>query len=113
MQNAGPFPGASPAPGPPSDTSVKLVNDASHPYKKQRPHDIRGPCPGLNTLASHGVRVTLKSTPNFSLIPSFVVSPSLRRCNPTTNCDSGARWYYFASMAHINLTDLSAFQGLI
>lgn len=43
-------------PGPPADTSAKLVNDAAHPWKQQGPHDIRGPCPGLNTLASHGVR---------------------------------------------------------
>ncbi|KAF8899578.1 heme-thiolate peroxidase [Gymnopilus junonius] len=32
----------------------KLVNDAAHPWKPQAPGDIRGPCPGLNTLASHG-----------------------------------------------------------
>ena len=44
-----------PPPGPPKDTSVKLVNDKDHPYKPLRKGDIRGPCPGLNTLASHGV----------------------------------------------------------
>ena len=44
-----------PPPGPPSDTSAKLVNDEDHPWKPLRPGDIRGPCPGLNTLASHGV----------------------------------------------------------
>src|SRR6266511_3981551 len=43
-------------PGPLSDTSTKLVNDDAHPWKPLRPFDIRGPCPGLNTLASHGVR---------------------------------------------------------
>lgn len=42
-------------PGPLQDTSAKLVNDAAHPWKPQAPGDIRGPCPGLNTLASHGV----------------------------------------------------------
>ena len=47
--------GAEPAPGPQEDTSAKLVNDAAHPWKPLRPGDIRGPCPGLNTLASHGV----------------------------------------------------------
>ena len=47
-------PGASPAPGPLADDRPKLVNDAAHPWKPLRPDDIRGPCPGLNTLASHG-----------------------------------------------------------
>ncbi|KIJ42630.1 hypothetical protein M422DRAFT_254074 [Sphaerobolus stellatus SS14] len=41
-------------PGPPSDTSVKLVNDEAHPSIPPRNGDMRGPCPGLNTLASHG-----------------------------------------------------------
>ncbi|KAF8504016.1 Chloroperoxidase [Gautieria morchelliformis] len=41
-------------PGPLSDTSAKLVNDKAHPWEPLRPGDIRGPCPGLNTLASHG-----------------------------------------------------------
>jgi hypothetical protein len=44
-----------PPPGPLADTSAKLVNDKDHPWKPLRPDDIRGPCPGLNTLASHGV----------------------------------------------------------
>ncbi|KZP12356.1 Cloroperoxidase [Athelia psychrophila] len=46
--------GAQPAPGPLADTGVKLIADAAHPYKAAGPNDIRGPCPGLNTLASHG-----------------------------------------------------------
>jgi len=37
------------------DTGLKLVNDPDHPYQDPRPGDIRGPCPGLNTLANHGV----------------------------------------------------------
>ncbi|KDR72024.1 hypothetical protein GALMADRAFT_74335 [Galerina marginata CBS 339.88] len=41
-------------PGPLKDTSAKLVNDKAHPWKPVAPADIRGPCPGLNTLASHG-----------------------------------------------------------
>ena len=45
-----------PPPGPLYDTSAKLVNDKDHPWEPLRPGDIRGPCPGLNTLASHGVR---------------------------------------------------------
>jgi unspecific peroxygenase len=55
INDYGPFPGASPPPPPATDTSLKLVNDANHPYQKPGPNDIRGPCPGLNTLASHGV----------------------------------------------------------
>lgn len=47
------YPG--PPPGPLNDTSTKLVNDQAHPWEPLRPYDIRGPCPGLNTLASHGV----------------------------------------------------------
>ncbi|KAJ3505386.1 heme-thiolate peroxidase [Agrocybe chaxingu] len=43
-----------PLPGPLEDTSAKLVNDDAHPWQPLRPGDIRGPCPGLNTLASHG-----------------------------------------------------------
>ncbi|KZP09521.1 heme-thiolate peroxidase [Athelia psychrophila] len=46
--------GAQPAPGPLKDDGVKLIADAAHPYKAAGPNDIRGPCPGLNTLASHG-----------------------------------------------------------
>ncbi|KIM43700.1 hypothetical protein M413DRAFT_387030 [Hebeloma cylindrosporum] len=43
-----------PPPGPLKDTRAKLVNDKSHPWKPAGKNDIRGPCPGLNTLASHG-----------------------------------------------------------
>ncbi|KIJ31529.1 hypothetical protein M422DRAFT_185801, partial [Sphaerobolus stellatus SS14] len=32
----------------------KLVNDKAHPWMPLREGDQRGPCPGLNTLASHG-----------------------------------------------------------
>jgi hypothetical protein len=42
-------------PGPPEFTGTKLVNDADHPFIPQGPNDMRGPCPALNTLASHGV----------------------------------------------------------
>jgi hypothetical protein len=56
---------AEPAPGPQKDTSAKLVNDAAHPWKPLRDGDIRGPCPGLNTLASHGVRENNSSLLNY------------------------------------------------
>ncbi|KAF8958572.1 Chloroperoxidase [Flammula alnicola] len=41
-------------PGPLQNTSTKLVNDPAHPWIPAGENDIRGPCPGLNTLASHG-----------------------------------------------------------
>ncbi|KAJ3560007.1 heme-thiolate peroxidase [Leucocoprinus birnbaumii] len=41
-------------PPPMKFNGTKLVNDAQHPWKPLKPGDIRGPCPGLNTLASHG-----------------------------------------------------------
>ena len=50
---------AEPPPGPLNDTSTKLVNDKDHPWMPLQPGDIRGPCPALNTLASHGVRLAL------------------------------------------------------
>ncbi|KAF8974246.1 aromatic peroxygenase precursor [Flammula alnicola] len=43
-----------PPPGPLNDTSAKLVVDPAHPWIEAGLNDIRGPCPGLNTLASHG-----------------------------------------------------------
>ncbi|KAG6373771.1 heme-thiolate peroxidase [Boletus reticuloceps] len=48
------MPGPQHLPPPINDTSSKLVNDAAHPFMPDQPGDIRGPCPGLNTLASHG-----------------------------------------------------------
>ncbi|KZV87162.1 Cloroperoxidase [Exidia glandulosa HHB12029] len=49
-----PTPGAQPPPPPIKDTSSKLVNDRLHPWLPLLPGQIRGVCPGLNTLASHG-----------------------------------------------------------
>lgn len=43
-------------PGPLENDSIKLVNDPAHPFIPPTHDDIRGPCPGLNTLANHGVR---------------------------------------------------------
>ncbi|KIJ48886.1 hypothetical protein M422DRAFT_247254 [Sphaerobolus stellatus SS14] len=43
-----------PPPGPLSNTSVKLVNHRVHLYGLPGKGDMCGPCPGLNTLASHG-----------------------------------------------------------
>ncbi|KAE9403801.1 hypothetical protein BT96DRAFT_990011 [Gymnopus androsaceus JB14] len=64
-------PGAQPAPPPINDTSSKLVFDDAHPFQPDAPGDIRGPCPGLNTLASHGyinrsgVVTPVKSSPRY------------------------------------------------
>ncbi|KAH6910883.1 Chloroperoxidase, partial [Coprinopsis sp. MPI-PUGE-AT-0042] len=41
-------------PPPQTFTGAMLVNDAAHPYRAPRAGDLRGPCPGLNTLANHG-----------------------------------------------------------
>ncbi|KAJ3570664.1 heme-thiolate peroxidase [Leucocoprinus birnbaumii] len=41
-------------PPPLAFNGTKLVNDVQHPWEPLRPGDIRGPCPGLNALASHG-----------------------------------------------------------
>ncbi|TFK21041.1 Cloroperoxidase [Coprinopsis marcescibilis] len=44
-----------PPPGPLDFNGTKLVDDPEHPWMPLQPGDVRGPCPGLNTLASHGV----------------------------------------------------------
>lgn len=46
-----------PPPGPLVFNGTKLVNDEDHPWMPPAEGDVRGPCPGLNTLASHGVRL--------------------------------------------------------
>ncbi|KZV84535.1 Cloroperoxidase [Exidia glandulosa HHB12029] len=50
------YPGSGPQPLPPpiEDTGVKLVYDAAHPFMKPTKGQMRGPCPGMNTLANHG-----------------------------------------------------------
>ena len=53
------LPGAQPLPPPQTDNSSKLVNDPEHPFMVPGPNDLRGPCPGLNTLANHGVSISL------------------------------------------------------
>ena len=75
---------AEPAPGPSNDTSAKLVNDADHQWKPLQPGDIRGPCPGLNTLASHGVCHLLKIF-SFPSDPSLSVASTQRYCYSCPN----------------------------
>lgn len=61
--NGGPRPpmhgGVNPPNPPPAPTflGAKLVNDPAHPFRAPKKTDLRGPCPGLNTLANHGVRL--------------------------------------------------------
>jgi hypothetical protein len=43
-----------PAPPPLQNDDAILVNNPQHPFIPAGPEDQRGPCPGLNTLASHG-----------------------------------------------------------
>ena len=56
-----------PPPGPLADDSSKLVHDAAHPYQDLKPGDQRGPCPALNTLASHGVRIPSRCFPSLMI----------------------------------------------
>jgi len=69
-----------PPPGPLTDTSAKLVNDKDHPWKPARKGDIRGPCPGLNTLASHGVSRAIvgPNEPRISGADDFVFNSGFR-----------------------------------
>lgn len=71
-----------PPPPPLNDTSAKLVNDPAHPWQPLRPGDIRGVCPGLNTLASHGVRrkAIVKSISKLTILCKPVPS-SQRYCH--------------------------------
>ncbi|EJD38504.1 heme-thiolate peroxidase [Auricularia subglabra TFB-10046 SS5] len=49
-----PIVGGQPLPPPITDTGAKLVHDEVHPWMPLSDGDQRGPCPGLNALASHG-----------------------------------------------------------
>ncbi|KAF5380171.1 hypothetical protein D9615_006106 [Tricholomella constricta] len=42
------------APPRPTDTGSIPIPDPAHPFLAPGPYDLRGPCPGLNTLANHG-----------------------------------------------------------
>lgn len=70
-------------PEPIKDTGLKLVNDLKHPYQDPQPGDIRGPCPGLNTLANHGVCKS-EYQKCFILIFLRTVSPSQWDCHAYT-----------------------------
>ncbi|PPQ65538.1 hypothetical protein CVT26_000495 [Gymnopilus dilepis] len=88
-----------PPPGPLANDSSKLVHDAAHPYEPLKDGDQRGPCPALNTLASHGylprngivtpVQLVNAVQEGFNLENSFarflVYSTFLVNGNPITN----------------------------
>ena len=68
-------------PGPLAYNGTKLVHDAAHPFKAPEQGDIRGPCPGLNTLANHGVSL-------FLIFGLGNGATSDRQCR-TSTCDRG------------------------
>jgi hypothetical protein len=70
LKRATPSPPPPPPPGPLAFSGTQLVNDAAHPYQAPGPGDIRGPCPALNTLASHGVRIIFRAS-CFYLQPNY------------------------------------------
>ncbi|TFL01755.1 Chloroperoxidase [Pterulicium gracile] len=80
-------------------TGAKRIPDAAHPFIAPRPNDLRGPCPGLNTLANHGylprngiatvAQLTQASQEGFNLGYDFARAVSslavLTRGNPFLN----------------------------
>ncbi|KAF9518128.1 hypothetical protein BS47DRAFT_1389304 [Hydnum rufescens UP504] len=79
-----PHAGALPPPGPLQNASAKLVNDTEHSYIPPSPRDIQRPCPGLNTLASHGVSILLfglLTTKSSSILRSILPHPGSHHPN--------------------------------
>ena len=99
---------AEPAPGPMNDTSSKLVNDEDHPWKPLQPGDMRGPCPGLNTLASHGVRLLLKKLFSFLSNPHFQYLPRNGIATPAQIVDAVQQgvflWYFLCHEGNLLTT---------
>ncbi|KAJ7252257.1 Chloroperoxidase [Mycena rebaudengoi] len=83
----------------PTDTGLKKIPDAAHPFIAPGPNDQRGPCPGMNTLANHGYiprngiatfeQITLAQVEAFNLEINFaaflVAANMLMRGNPFVN----------------------------
>ncbi|KAJ7466350.1 Chloroperoxidase [Mycena latifolia] len=83
----------------PTDTGLKQIPDAAHPFIAPGPNDQRGPCPGMNTLANHGYiprngiatfeEITLAMVEAFNLEINFgaflVAANMLLRGNPFVN----------------------------
>lgn len=101
-----------PEPPPPAPifTGPKLVNDAAHPWEPLRSGDIRGPCPGLNTLASHGVRACLSSRfPELRLtLLQYLPRDGVSTPNQIISAVTEGEWFpdchYFTSATHGILT---------
>ncbi|KAJ7466401.1 Chloroperoxidase [Mycena latifolia] len=86
-------------PTPPTDTGLKQIPDAAHPFIAPGPNDQRGPCPGMNTLANHGYiprngiatfeEITLAMVEAYNLEINFgaflVAANMLLRGNPFVN----------------------------
>ncbi|KAF8191085.1 Chloroperoxidase [Mycena galopus ATCC 62051] len=83
----------------PTDTGLKSIPDAAHPFIAPGPNDQRGPCPGMNTLANHGYiprngiatfeEITLAMVEAYNLEINFgaflVAANMLLRGNPFVN----------------------------
>ncbi|KAJ7290579.1 Chloroperoxidase [Mycena rebaudengoi] len=83
----------------PTDTGLKKIPDAAHPFIAPGPRDQRGPCPGMNTLANHGYiprngiatfeEITLAMAEAYNLEINFgaflVAANMLLRGNPFVN----------------------------
>ncbi|KAF7359671.1 Cloroperoxidase [Mycena venus] len=83
----------------PTDTGLKQIPDAAHPFIAPGPNDQRGPCPGMNTLANHGYiprngiatfeEITLAMVEAYNLEINFgaflVAANMLLRGNPFVN----------------------------
>ncbi|KAF7328405.1 Cloroperoxidase [Mycena venus] len=83
----------------PTDTGLKQIPDAAHPFIAPGPNDQRGPCPGMNTLANHGYiprngiatfeEITLAMAEAYNLEINFgaflVAANMLLRGNPFVN----------------------------
>jgi hypothetical protein len=90
-----------PPPPPPQMefNGTKLVNDEAHPWMPLREGDVRGPCPGLNTLASHGVRSSFPES-NLPLTFKRTVlashgcghSRSAHYCSPRRSVHATIQW---------------------
>ncbi|KAJ7627235.1 Chloroperoxidase [Roridomyces roridus] len=86
-------------PAAPTDTGLKQIPDAAHPFIAPGPDDQRGPCPAMNILANHGYisrngvstfeEITLGVVEAFNLEINFgafiVAGNMLIRGNPFVN----------------------------
>ncbi|KZW03092.1 Cloroperoxidase [Exidia glandulosa HHB12029] len=77
--------GGQPAPPVIADTSSKLVNDKEHPWLPLAPGQQRGPCPGLNTLASHGYLPRSGVATPAQIVTALTYGSFLVDGNPLTN----------------------------